>query len=101
VIRHVLFRNRRRAPQDALGNVEAFVRPLDIGDGASGIDWNQDRRHIRAFAKQALHKRQVFLGQRYHQQERTDLLGLHRAARIRRRDILEHDIGAAEIIFLL
>ena len=85
----------------ALGNIEAFVGPLDLGDRAGGIDRDQHRRRIRAFAKQALHKRQVSLGQRHHQQQRADLLGLHRAARVRRRDVLEGDIGVAEIVFLL
>ena len=40
----VVIRNRRRAAQRALGNIEAFIGTFDIGDRAGGIDRDQHRR---------------------------------------------------------
>ena len=99
--RDVVIRNRRCAAQRAFRNVEAFIGPLAVGDHAGGVDRYQDRRRIRALAKQAPHERQVSVGQRDHQQQRGDLLRLHRPARVRGRNILEDDVGVTEVVFPL
>ena len=93
-------RDRRRTPQRALRDIEAFISTLLFGDGTSRLDRNKHWRRLRALREETAQQRQVFFRQWNNEQDRAHFFGVKRPAGLRGREVAERHIGAAEIVLL-